>query len=142
MNLFAQAEDRFTSMARQMGRWMEQALRPQYHKYCPGEAWTPSVNAYETADGYTIVVELAGMQPEEIDLRVEDGDPPALVLEGRRDPPCLPKKAGKFRLHLMEIDHGDFCRTLRLPGNVASDRIEARTENGFLRIRLPKATRS
>ena len=43
-----------------------------------------------------------------------------------------------LRLHLMEIDHGAFRRTVNLPPDVNDGGISAEYRGGLLRIRLPK----
>ena len=43
----------------------------------------------------------------------------------------------RVRIHLMEIDHGGFCREVELPEDVDKDRIAANYRNGMLWIELP-----
>jgi len=128
----------YTSMARSMSRWVNHVLGGALQKYRAGEVWIPSVNLYEDADHYCLIVDLAGMDPSGIDLRVEEG---ALVLSGQRSIPEMPEPSGPTRVRLMEIDHGPFCRKLDLPDDVdveAAANLEAVYGNGYLRIRLPK----
>ncbi len=136
--VYTMGEADFTSMARNMSRWVNHVLGGAVHKYRSGEAWAPSVNLYEGADHYHLIVDLAGMDPKNIDLRVEEG---VLVLSGQRPMPETPDDAPSTRMHLMEIDHGPFCRKLELPDDVdveAAVHLEAVYGNGYLRIRLPK----
>ena len=44
----------------------------------------------------------------------------------------------RIRVHLMEIDHGSFCREVELPEDVDRKRIAANYRNGMLWIELPK----
>jgi HSP20 family molecular chaperone IbpA len=44
----------------------------------------------------------------------------------------------RISVHLMEIDHGAFCREVELPDDVHRDRIVASHRNGLLWIELPK----
>jgi HSP20 family molecular chaperone IbpA len=44
----------------------------------------------------------------------------------------------RLKVHVMEIDHGPFCRDVELPQNVAQERIVAAHRNGLLWIELPK----
>ena len=46
----------------------------------------------------------------------------------------------RIRIHLMEIDHGAFCREVELPEDVDRERISATYRNGMLWIELPKVT--
>jgi len=131
-------EDKFFSVARQMGNWVDKVLKPSYHGYHPGQTWSPAVNVFEDATHHCIVVELAGVHVDEVDLRVEGDRPQVLLLSGQRTAPGLDQADRQSRLHTMEIDHGRFCRAIQVPDNVEMDRIEATYKNGLLRIRLPK----
>jgi len=131
-------EDKFFSITRRMSRWVEQALEPGYHRYCPAETWAPAINVFEYVTHYCVVVDLAGVSADQIDLRVEGNRREALVVSGRRAAPGLPDAGKPLRLHAMEIDHGRFSRSLDLPENVDVDLIDATYEKGFLFIRLPK----
>jgi HSP20 family protein len=130
-------EDKQHSMAKEMGRWVDQVLKG-YHKYCPGETWMPPINLYEDELHYTIVADLAGINAHEVDLQLEGT---SLVLSGHRGTPQTRNAAGPVKLHLMEIDHGRFCRTIDVPGNVNVDGIQASYKNGYLWVRLPKMGR-
>lgn len=133
--LQAAQEDRFGSMAKQMGRWVDQVIGKGFHKYSPDEAWSPAINLYEDDTHYCVVVDLAGVIAEEIELH-PDGD--VLVLAGYRQTPGVSEATGNVRLHHMEIDHGRFSRSLELPGDVDTEGIEAYYKSGLLWIRLPK----
>ena len=124
-------------MTHKMSKWIDHVLGHGFHPYRPGDTWSPSLNVYEDEGHFHVVVDLAGMQPDEVDLSVEDG---ALLMTGERPVPEVPKAAGEVQLHLMEIDHGRFCRSLDLPADADADRIEASYIRGFLWICLPKKT--
>ncbi len=113
-----------------------------YYSFYSGEAWTPSVNLYESERAYIVCVDLAGVDKDKIDIEVQGG---VLTLRGRRaapsdfDPECLEDGSGnKCRVHLMEIDHGAFARSVELPQDADRDKINARYRNGLLWIELPK----
>ncbi len=90
---------------------------------------------YEDEKHYCMIADLAGVQVEEIDLRVDEG---MLILSGRRDTPGMQQQFGEKRVHLMEIDHGRFCRKVQLPSDVIIDKIQASYRVGYLVVRLPK----
>jgi HSP20 family protein len=92
----------------------------------------PPVNLYETADGYVLTAELPGLRSQEIDVGVERD---RVTLRGQRTIEH-PKDAS---LHRIERQAGTFRRTLQLPVEVASDKVEAVYRNGVLMLRIPKA---
>jgi len=130
-------KDDFTPTGRRMSKWMDQVLGPGFHHYGHTDNWAPAINLCEHEKFYCVVVDLAGVQAGEIDLRAEAG---VLVLAGDRAMPSESKDCGHVRLHLMEIDHGPFEREIQLPEEVDIDAIEAFYRNGFLWIRIPKTS--
>jgi HSP20 family protein len=123
---------RFNAMAKHMVHWADEVLSPSAGKICPRSSWTPSVNLYEDGDGYYVVAELAGVDSDEMELRVEKA---MLILSGHRD---TPQPEGPINVHLMEIDHGNFCRSLKLPPDANVSAVEASYRNGLLWVRIPK----
>jgi HSP20 family protein len=159
MPISAAADPSFSNIARQANKLMEQMQR-SYFTYCPSETWTPSVNLYETAESYLVCVDLAGVEKEKIEIDLVEQ---VLKLRGTRAVPTN-EEAGvhahgggehgseshageghgttaehrRVRIHLMEIDHGAFCREVELPEDVDRERISASYRNGMLWIELPK----
>jgi HSP20 family protein len=134
LSVQAHEEEKLSSVARQMSKWVDQVFGKNFH--CSSETWTPSINLYETEAFYLLVMELAGIDPEKIDLRVERR---LLIIFGHRDTPELPEGDRAVNLLMMEIDHGSFCRSLKLPPDVDDiDAISASYRGGYLWIRLPK----
>jgi HSP20 family protein len=138
------SEPNFASVQRQMQRLMEQ-MQKGFFNFCPTETWTPNVNLYENDTAYVVCVDLAGVDKEKIEVVVEHQK---LTLRGARVVPTMPDNDGqhaaagdhhpKLRVHVMEIDHGPFCREVELPADVDRERIEAAHRNGLLWIELPK----
>jgi HSP20 family protein len=138
------SEPNFASVQRQMQRLMEQ-MQKGFFNFCPSETWTPNVNLYENDVSYIVCVDLAGVDKEKMEVVVADQK---LTLRGARLVPTTPDMNGqhaaagehhpKLRVHVMEIDHGPFCREVELPADVDRDRIEAAHRNGLLWIELPK----
>jgi HSP20 family protein len=144
------ADPSFSNITRQANKLMEQ-MQKSYFNFCPSETWTPSVNLYETAESYLVCADLAGVDKEKIEVEVVEQ---VLKLKGTRAVPTLEDGAGsptagagatptehrRVRIHLMEIDHGAFCREVELPEDVDRQRIIANYRNGMLWIELPKTT--
>jgi HSP20 family protein len=98
----------------------------------PRRGFRPRVDVYRTEEppAITVVVELAGIDPDAVELAVTDG---VLVIRGRRQ-----RTAGRGRTYQhMEIDYGPFERRIAVDVPIDSDAAEAIYENGLLSIRLP-----
>ncbi len=138
------SEPPFGQMKRQMNKLMDQ-MQKGFFAFSPGETWTPNVNLYENERSYVVCVDLAGVIKEEIDLQVHGQ---VLTLKGARQVPVQPREEGagvqeggappRYRVHLMEIDHGPFVREVELPQDVESEQITAQYRNGMLWIEVPK----
>lgn len=132
----------FQQLQHQMNKMVEQ-MQKGYYNFRPGENWTPSVNLYETDKEYLVCVDLAGVDKGKIDIELIDQ---RLTIKGNRAVPTLetatatadPHDSKKYRVHLMEIDHGLFSREVELPHNVHKEHIKASHHNGMLWIQLPK----
>src|SRR5436189_6432217 len=105
------SEASFSSLQRQMQRLMEQ-MQKGFFNFCPSETWTPNVNLYENDTAYVVCVDLSGVDKEKIQVMVSDQK---LLLRGTRVVPAPDSQPAKVRVHLMEIDHGPFCREVELP---------------------------
>jgi HSP20 family protein len=97
----------------------------------------PALDVYRTDDppAVTVVVELAGIDPGEVDAAVVDG---VLVIHGRR---ARPARDRRFYQHI-EIDYGIFERRVQLNEEVDSEAAKATYENGLLSIHLPLARKA
>ena len=141
MPVEATGEVPFGSVARQMSKMMDQ-MQKGFFSFCPSETWTPAVNLYENDTVYLVCVDLSGVDKEKIDLAVHDGQ---LKLRGDRKVPLQTvhgpdgeARAMRVKVHLMEIDHGPFCREVELPEDAKSEQIEASYRDGMLWIEIPK----
>ena len=95
-------------------------LRPQ--------AIFPAVNIWQGEDAVAITAELPGVEPDAIDINVKDN---VLTISGERPAPEMPEAA---TWHRRERGYGKFSRAVRLPYRVDENRVEARCQNGVLRI--------
>lgn len=133
----AAEEKNFSDLAGQASKWVENVLGRGYRHYVSDDAWTPAMNLYEGDTCYVIVVDLAGVAAEEIELKTEKR---MLMLSGRREvpePPCR-EEGQAVRLRIMEIDHGRFCRSFELPKDANLEEVAASYRCGFLWIHIPK----
>jgi HSP20 family protein len=98
--------------------------------------WRPATDVYETAAAFTVLVELAGVEQDGLDvLLFED----AVLIEGQRQLPVA-EEHGVYQA--AEIRQGPFRAEVSLPVAIDPTGVEARYEEGILRIVLPKARAS
>jgi HSP20 family molecular chaperone IbpA len=133
----AQRDNNSKLVSRRVNKSTDRVLITHYHKFCTQEAWTPPINLYEDDRQYVVIADLAGVKCDSIDIRVDETG--VLALSGARDIPETPAPAGRVKLHLMEIDHGLFCRSLELPDDANIQAIpDAIYKCGLLYVSIPK----
>jgi len=94
--------------------------------------WVPNTDVYTTDEGLVIKMELAGMQSENLQITVENGN--VLCISGQRGDGC---RAAKFNFLAMEINYGSFEKIIEIPSGFEVGRAKASYLNGFLRIDVP-----
>lgn len=94
--------------------------------------WRPDADTYETATTVEILVDLAGVEEDDLEVQLFED---VLVVEGRRQLPSCQEGAV---YHAVGIRQGPLRVELPLPVPVDAERVEARYERGLLRITLPK----
>jgi HSP20 family protein len=94
--------------------------------------WRPPADVCESAHSIEVVVDLAGIDQNEVDVLLYED---ALIVEGRRH---LSTVTPKGVYHVAEIRQGPFRLELTLPVTIDQDRVHARYDGGLLHITLPK----
>lgn len=93
---------------------------------------SPKLDVAELKDKFEIKAELPGMDEKDIELSLDDG---LLTISGEKKAETEEKDKGYY---LKECSYGTFSRSIRLPDNIADDKIEAKFKKGVLTIDLPK----
>jgi HSP20 family protein len=122
-NQLRQLQDEMNNLIQ---RWGGDASRPA------SAATYPPVNVYEDPDALYVEGELPGLDLKDLEMYVTGSN--QLSIKGERKPPA----AEKGVWHRQERGHGSFVRVLTLPVEVDRDKVEARFENGVLKVKLPK----
>ena len=91
----------------------------------------PSASVIEGADGYTLEVEMPGVNKEGLEVSVENNE---LTIVGRRH---LPTAEGAL-IH-NESRPENFRRTFELDPSIDADKISAKIDQGLVTLTLPKA---
>jgi len=127
-------KDNFDRMRDQIHRLMGEYFKEMKPLgYQPDRSFHPPMDIYETEDNLIVVMEVAGMKVEDFQILFEKD---LLSISGTR---AELHSAPKTRLHQIEIDYGNFERTLRIPFPLKGEDIKAAYHQGFLIITAPKA---
>ena len=92
---------------------------------------TPAAGVLETADGYTLQVEMPGVNKGGLEISIDNNE---LTLLGRRS---LPTVNGTV-LH-RESRRENFRRQFELDPSIDTNRITAKIDQGVVTLTLPKA---
>jgi len=92
---------------------------------------TPPATVLENADGYTLEVEMPGVNKETLEMWVENNE---LTIVGRRSMPAIDGTL----LH-RESRLENFRRTFELDPSIDAEKISAKIEHGVVSLTLPKA---
>lgn len=92
--------------------------------------WEPSADVYRTDGGWLIKFDLAGVNPTEIELKVEGN---RLTIRGTRRDAIL---KSRVRLHSLEINYNRFERSLELPVPLHDFRASTEYIDGMLLVWL------
>jgi HSP20 family protein len=92
----------------------------------------PPLNVWEEGDALYVEAELPGLNLKELEIYVTGNN--QLTIKGERKWQ-VPEKTIR---HRQERGVGTFSRSLTLPFAVDADKVDARFENGVLRIKLTK----
>jgi HSP20 family protein len=92
----------------------------------------PPVNVYEDGDNLYVEAELPGVNLQDLEIYVNGQE--QLILKGERKPQA-PEKGVR---HRQERSFGNFSRSVALPFAVDANKVDARLEQGVLRVQLVK----
>ena len=93
----------------------------------------PLVNLTEDKDGYYVRAELPGLKADELNILAAGN---TLSISGERK---IASEGDNIRYHRREREAGSFSRIISLPGDVDSDKVDAKLKDGILTVFIPKA---
>jgi len=94
--------------------------------------WAPAVDIVETERNLVVKADLPDIQPEELDIRVENN---ILTIHGERK---FEKKEKEGNYLRVERSYGAFRRSFSLANSVNAEAIQADYKNGVLTLSIPK----
>ena len=98
--------------------------------YVVREVWHPPTDVYETGEVIRVLVEVAGMRRDDLEVSLVGSQ---LTVRGNRRRIV----SGRGTVHRLEMYYGDFETTVTLPAQVVESGVEAAYEDGVLLITLP-----
>jgi HSP20 family protein len=98
--------------------------------------FSPAFDVSETEDAVTVKAELPGIAEKDIDISFSDG---ILTIKGEKK---HEKEEENACYHTVERHYGTFSRSLRLPTEVDTEKVDATFKDGVLRVTLPKSETS
>ncbi len=99
------------------------------------KAWKPLCDVYECPEHFTVVVELAWVDEDKVEVNLHGR---ILSIRGNRR---RFKPADMNNTYMLEINYGAFERVLELPTDIDADATRAIYRRGLLEIILPKLKR-
>lgn len=96
------------------------------------DSFMPAVDIYEDQNSVIVETQLAGIDPEKVDIAIEND---ILSIKGESEKQHEVDEKNYYR---KEIRRGSFYRTITLPTHVEGDKATAVAEAGVLKITIPK----
>jgi HSP20 family protein len=103
--------------------------------------WVPVAEIDETDDAYTVRLELPGIAPAAIEIRIRDRElcVNGEIREERGDEGRDEGRGDGGGRNALRVRVGRFHYHASLPSDVDADNVEASMEQGILTLRIPKA---
>ena len=101
----------------------------------PGLVFTPNVDILESDSEIVLLVDMPGVATDDVNIDLRDG---VLTLSGDVKP-WEDKEESNV---LIEFRIGKYYRQFTLSESINQDRIDAKLENGVLRLILPKSEKA
>lgn len=120
----------FDEMRRELERAIER--RSGEESNVATSDWVPAVDIREDADSFTIVADIPGVDPQDIEVHMENG---ILTIRGDKESEDKQEKDGYKRV---EHSYGSFYRRFSLPDTADPESISANSNHGVLEVRIGK----
>lgn len=101
----------------------------------PGPAFVPVADIFETESAITLLADMPGVKSENLDIDLREN---MLTLTGEVSPPEGPDETDIFR----EYQTGRYYRQFSLSDVIDQSKIDARLNDGVLRLTLPKVEKA
>ena len=94
--------------------------------------FVPAVDMYQDEKNVIVEAQMAGIDPDNVAISIEND---ILIIKGESE---KISEIDDKNYYKKEIKRGSFYRTIQLPTHVAGDKAEAESNDGVLKIIIPK----
>lgn len=101
-----------------------------------GELSQLPVNIWQDEEALHLVARVPGLDAGDLDITITDD---VLTIRGRFPSDAEREESKDWSWHSNELWYGPFERTISLPTDIQSDKVEAMFKNGVLHLTAPKA---
>ena len=101
----------------------------------PGLVFTPAVDIFETEKEITLLADMPGVKADDLIIDLRDN---TLTLSAD----CAPSELSGEEALLIEYESGKYYRQFTLGEVINQEKIDARLEDGVLRLSLPKVEKA
>lgn len=113
----------------------KQEATPSAELTKPGPTFAPTVDIFETDTEITLLADIPGVQAKDLDIDLRDD---VLTLTGEVAPPEGADESDVVREYLT----GKYFRQFTLSEAINQSKIDARLQDGVLRLTLPKVEKA
>ena len=99
-------------------------------------SFCPQLDISETNSKYNISLDLPGVSKKDIDLKVDNN---IMTIKGKKE---FNKEHKDNNFYTRERFYGDFHRSVNLPSDADTDKINTNFKDGVLQINVPKSSNS
>ena len=113
----------------------KQELQSSAEQTKPGHVFTPDVDIFESENEITLLADMPGVTSDNITIDLDEG---VLTLTGD----VKPWENADEKDVMVEFEIGKYYRQFTLSEIIDQEKIEAKLEDGVLRLTLPKAEKA
>jgi len=132
-SLFGRDDDPFGSLFREVQKTFEDFSRRSPLSGFGSDMLAPRIDIAESKDAIDLTAELPGVDEKNVDVTLADG---VLTIRGEKKAERDEKDKDK-NWHVVERSYGSFSRTISLPFDPDSAKVEAKFDKA-LHVHLPK----
>jgi HSP20 family protein len=105
-------------------------------EWMPSLAASPAIDLIERDGGFELSVELPGLGPDDVEIRMTEN---TLTVKAEKSEETKDEE-GEY--HVSERRYGTILRSIRLPDGIDTEKVEAKFDNGVLKVSLPKSAKA